>query len=148
VILQRRCDFLLGGDQQLGALIEQVEQRPEALHRQQLGDVRALARLGVPREGPRRSRDLGQLTVLGRELRRGRDLHLLCVAERALREGGEPAQRFDLDVEHVDPHGPVLRRREHVEQPAAHRELAPLLDLVDPLVARRDELRGALVEVE
>ena len=99
-------------------------------------------------KAPRRGGDLGQLAVLDRELGGGRDLDLLDVAERALRERREPAQRLDLDVEHVDPHGALLGRREDVEQAAAQRELAALLDLLDALVAGADERRGALVEVE
>ncbi len=86
--------------------------------------------------------------MLGRELRGRRDLDLLDVAERALRERREPAQRFDLDVEHVDPHRAVLGRSEHVQQPAAQRELPALLHLLDAFVAGRDELGGAFVEVE
>ncbi len=86
--------------------------------------------------------------MLGRELRRRGDLDLGDVAERALRERREPAQRFDLDVEHVHPHGPLLGSGEHVEQSSAQRELPALLHLVDALVARADELLRALVEVE
>ena len=41
VVAQRGLELLLGGDQQLGVLAEQIEQRAEALDRQQLGDVRA-----------------------------------------------------------------------------------------------------------
>ena len=72
----------------------------------------------------------------------------LGVAERALGEGREPAQRLDLVAEQVDPHGPVLGRREQVEQAAADRELAAILDLVDALVAGRDEVQRGLVEVD
>ena len=86
--------------------------------------------------------------MLGRELGRGRDLDLLDIAERALGEGREPAQRFDLDVEHVDAHRPLLGRREDVEQAAPHGELAALFDLVDALVSGADELLGALIQVE
>ena len=86
--------------------------------------------------------------MLERELRRGRDLDLRDVAERALGERREPAQRLDLDVEHVHAHGPVLGGGEHVEQASAQRELAALRDLVDALVPRRHELRGALLEIE
>ena len=60
----------------------------------------------------------------------------------------EPAQRLDLDVEHVDADGALLGRRVDVEQAAADRELAAVLDLVDALVAGGDELLGGLVEVE
>ena len=92
--------------------------------------------------------DLGQLAVLGRQLGGGRDLDLLGVAERALGEGREPPQRLDLVAEQVDADGAVLGRREHVEQPAADRELAAVLDLVDALVAGRDEVARGLVEVD
>jgi hypothetical protein len=73
----------------------------------------------------------------------------LCVSPR-LRwgEGGEPAERFDLDVEEVDADGAVLGRRVDVEQAAADRELAAVLDLVDALVAGGDEVAADLVEVE
>ena len=139
--LERRRELLLGGDQQLRVGTEQVEQRAEAIDRQQLGDVRAV-RLLLERG------DLRQLAVLGRELGRGRDLDLVDVPERALRERREPPQRLDLDVEHVDPHRALLGRWEHVQQAPAQRELPALLDLLDAFVAGRDELRGALVEVE
>ena len=120
---------------------EQVEQRAEALDRQQLGDVRAVRLL-------LQGGDLRQLAVLGRELGRGRDLDLLDIPERALRERREPPQRLDLHVEHVDPHRALLGGGEHVQQTAAQRELPALLDLLDAFVAGRDELRGAFVEVE
>ncbi len=42
VVCERGLQLLLGGDEQLGVGVEQVEQRAEALDRQQLGDVRAL----------------------------------------------------------------------------------------------------------
>ena len=93
-------------------------------------------------------RDLGQLAVLGRQLGGGRDLDLVGLAEAALGEGGEPAQRVDLDVEEVDADGALLGGGVDVEQAAADGELAALLDLVDALVAGRDEVVGGLVEVE
>ena len=62
------------------------------------------------------------------------------LAEAALRERGEPAQRLDLDVEQVDADGALLGRRVDVEQAAADRELAAVLDLVDALVAGGDEV--------
>ena len=86
--------------------------------------------------------DLGQLAVLLGELGRRRDLDHLGVAERALREGREPPQRLDLVAEQVDADGAVLGRREQVEEPAADRELAAVLDLVDALVAGGDQVAG------
>ena len=119
---------------------DQVEQRAEAIDGKQLGDVGPVLVGG--------GRDLRQLAVLGRELGGGRDLDPLGLAQAALGERGEPAQRLDLDVEQVDADGTLLGRRVDVEQPAADRELAALLDLVDALVAGRDEVDGGLLEVE
>ena len=105
----------------------------EVLDRQQLGDVRPV---GLVLERG----DLRQLAVLLGELGRGGDLDELGVAQRTLRERREPPQRLDLVAEQVDAHGAVLGRGKHVEQAAADRELAAILDLVDPLVAGRNEL--------
>ena len=85
--------------------------------------------------------------MLGVELGGRRQLDPLGVAERALGEGREPAHRLDLVAEELDPHRPLLGRREDVEDAAADRELAALLDLLDPLVAgarrgRRRPRRG------
>ena len=141
VVAQRRLGLLLGGEDQLGLVRQEVEQLAEVADGQQLGDVRALVR--ALQRG-----DLGQLAVLGGELGGGGDLDDLGVAERALREGGEPAQRLDLVVEQVDADRALLRGRVDVEQAAADGELAAVVDLVDALVARGDEVGGGLVEVE
>ena len=118
-----------------------VQERMEVVDREELGDVGPVV-LVLER------RDLGELAMLLGELRRRLDLDDLGVAERALGERREPAQRLDLVAEQVDPHGPVLGGGEHVEQPAADRELTAVLYLVDPLVAGGDEVEGRLVEVE
>ena len=67
VVAQRGLDVLLGGEDQLGVVGQQVEQLAEVADGQQLGDVGAL--VGVLERG-----DLGQLAVLGGELGGGRDL--------------------------------------------------------------------------
>ena len=134
-------DVLVGGDHDVGVLGQQAEQLAEAVDGQQLGDVGAA--LVVLERG-----DLGQLAVLGGELGGGRDLDPLPLAERALGEGREPAQRLDLDVEQLDADRALLGRGVDVEQAAADRELAAVLDLVDALVAGGDELQHGLVEVE
>jgi hypothetical protein len=85
--------------------------------------------------------------VLRRELGGGRDLDALGVAEGALGERGEPSQRFDLITEQVDAHRPVLGGSEQVEQSTADRELAAILDLVDPLITGGDELQRGLLQV-
>ena len=92
--------------------------------------------------------DLGELAVLGAQLRGGLDLDPLGLLERALRERREPGEALDLDVEQLAADGALLGRRIDVEDVAADRELAALLDLVDALVAAGDELVERLREVE
>ena len=141
VVAQRGLGVLLGSEDHLRVVGQQVEQVAEVVERQQLGDVGALLR-GVERG------DLGQLAVLGRELGGGRDLDALGIAERALRERGEPAQRLDLVVEQVDADRALLGRGVDVEQPAADGELAAVIDLVHAFVPGGDEVVRGLVEVE
>ena len=86
--------------------------------------------------------------MLGAELGGRGDLDAIGLLERALREGGEPGQALDLDVEQLAADGALLGGRVDVEDVAADRELTAVLDLVDALVATRDELVGNLVEVE
>ncbi len=118
-----------------------VEQRVEAVGRQQLGDVGALVGVG-------QRRDLGGLAMLGRELGGGRDLDRLELAQRPLREGGEVPQRLDLDVEEVGADRVVLGGREDVDDAAADRELTAIVDLLDALVAGVDERDRELVEID
>ena len=86
--------------------------------------------------------------MLGRELRRRRDLDPLDLLQRALGERGEERQPLDLDVEQLAAHRALLGRRVDVDDVAAQRELAALLDLLDALVTAGDELGRRLVEVE
>ena len=141
VVGECRLDVLLGGDHHRGVGGGDVEQRVEAVGRQQLGDVGAL--VGVGQRG-----DLGGLAVLGRQLGGRRDLDGLELAERALGERREVTQRLDLDVEQVGADRVVLGRREDVDDAAADRELAAVVDLLDALVARVDERDRELVEVD
>ena len=50
VVAQRRLDLLLGRDDQLSLLADEIQERAEALNRKQLGDVRTLG----PRSPQRR----------------------------------------------------------------------------------------------
>ena len=59
--------------------------------------------------------------------------------ERALREGREGAHRLDLVAEELDAERLAAGRREHVHDAAAHRELAAVVDTLDPLVAGQGE---------
>ena len=67
-------------------------------------------------------------------------------AQRALRERRERADLLDLVAEELDPERLAAGRREDVDEPAAHRELAALLDPLDPLVAGGGELLGERVD--
>ena len=62
--------------------------------------------------------------------------------QRALRERREGADLLDLVAEELDPERLAARRREDVDEPAAHRELAALLDALDALVAGERERLG------
>ena len=86
--------------------------------------------------------------MLERQLGRRVELDPLRLAERALGEGREPADRLDLVAEQLEPGGPVLGRAEDVEDAAADRELAALLDLVGALVAGLDQQLGDVAEVD
>src|SRR5436190_209952 len=69
-------------------------------------------------------------------------------AQRALREGRKPADRLDLVPEQLEARGAVLRRAVDVEDVAADRELAAVLDLVDALVAGLDQQLGDVAQVD
>ena len=138
---ERRGDLVDRALHDRRALGNQVEERLEAINRKDLGDVRSLAGVLVERQ-------LGELAMLGGELGGRRQLDDLRLAQGALGEGREPAQRLDLVAEELDADGALLGRTVDVEDPAAHRELAPLLDLVDALVAGLDEQRRDVVEVD
>ncbi len=122
---------LLLGEQHHAGIAEEIERAEEAVERQELGDVRALALV---------RHELRRDAQLGLELRGGGDLDLLEVGDRALGERGEAAEGLDLDVEEVDADGVVGGRREEIKQAAADRELAAVLDLLDALVPAVDEL--------
>src|SRR5262249_40359341 len=51
-------------------------------------------------------------------------------------------------AEQLDPYGALLCRPEDVEDAAPDRELAALLDLLDPLIAGADEILGDRAEVD
>ena len=104
-------------------------------------------RCRAARRAPRRPPSRRARGTRGRAPRRARS-RPPRPRQRALREGGEPAQRFDLVAEQLDPHRPLLGRRVDVEDPAAHGELAALGDLLLALVAARDQALERLVEVE
>ena len=144
VVGQRRLDLLGSSEDDRSPVGDEVEGCPELLERKDLGEAWRLTSL----LGRLHRRQLGQLTVLDVELGRGGELDPLGLAERALGEGREPAHRVDLVAEQLDSHRPLLGRSEDVEDAAADRELAPLLDLLDPLVAGGDQVLGDRAEVD
>ncbi len=141
VIGQRRGDLLLAGDQHLGIGLDEVQEGPEVLDGEQLGDVRPIG-------GVLQRRDLGQLPMLLGQLGGRCHLHLLGLAEGALGERREPPERLDLVPEQVHPDRPVLGGREQIENAAPDCKLSAILDLIDPLVAGRHQIHGGLVQVE
>ena len=141
VVAQAGRQLLLRRDHHQAALGDQGQHLAEAVHGQHLGHVGALALLGA-------GGDLGQLTVLGRQLGGGLDGHRVHLLQRPLGERGEEGQALDLDVEQLAAHRALLGGRVHVQDVAAQRELAALLDLVDAVVAAAHEPLGGLVQVQ
>ena len=76
---------------------------------------------------------------VARSSRTGKDPGVVQVDRRALIGDRELRQAIDLVAPEVDAHGMVGGRRVHVDDRAAHRELAPRLDLVLASVAHRHE---------
>ena len=116
-------------------------------------DVRS-ARDGRHEIGRRRGRpiavvvgELGaRIDEIGPSLRRGVHDGVVGRAERALRERGERAHLLDLVAEELDAERLAPRRGEHVDDAAAHGELAALVDPVDLLVAGERQLLGKAVD--
>ena len=90
------------------------------------------------------------LDVGGRAARLARRLQVaaLELGQRALREHGEARDALDLVAEQLDADGLGSRRREDVEDVAAHGELAAIADALDARVAGRDERRDGVVAHE
>ena len=72
---------------------------------------------------------------------------MLRLAGRALVRDLEDADLLDRVAEELNPRRVLLGRREHVEEPAAHRELAALGDHLDARVADIDEPRDHVLRV-
>ena len=159
VVAQRGRDLLGGGEQDRGVVADQLQRRAERVHGEQLGDVGPLPVARTSRSGSDSGYsgtfgvvgvacEFRQLAVLERQLGGRVELDPLRLAERALGEGREPADRLDLVAEQLQPRGPLLGRRKDVEDAAADRELAPLLDLVGVLVAGLDQELGDVAEID
>ena len=66
--------------------------------------------------------------VIEDQLARRTDLGDVDRARRQLRRGYEATDRVDLVAPELQSHGPALLGREHIQHPAADRELPPVLD--------------------
>ena len=82
------------------------------------------------------------------ELGRGQEGDLADGADAALVGGVEGAQGVDLVAEQLDPDRQGRRRREHVDDAAASRELAPAGDLDHGRVAALEQLGDQRVEAD
>ena len=80
--------------------------------------------------------------ALGRRI----DVRALDLVQRALRERRERAHGLDLVAEELHSQRLASGRREDVDQAAANREMAALLDAVDPFVAGERKLLGQRLE--
>ena len=87
-----------------------------------------------------------ELDELPAALGGGEDRRLLDVSQRPLGKGREGADLLDLVAEELDPERLAAGRREDVDEPATHRELAALLDAFDPLVAGERQRLGERLE--
>ena len=143
VVVEGGVELVGSGDDDRGPIVDQLEERPEAIGRQELGERPLRPLLGSVGE-----RRLGEQPVVGIDLGGRGQLDPLGLAERALRERREVADRLDLVAEQLDPRRLILGRGEDVEDPAADRELAAVVDLLDPLVAAAGEQLGDVAEVD
>ncbi len=99
--------------------------------------------------GPSQRQQVGQAPRLLRpagEQAERQDAHGVERVLRALRLGVEPADRLDRVAEEVEPHRRLLARREEVDDAAAHREVADLVDQVGAAEAEAHQALGQLVE--
>ncbi len=105
--------------------------------------LRASPRLGTDEGGGPGTHVLG-----GEHLATPEELDLTEVPHRTLVPGVELGETVDLVAPQVDPHRQLGGRRVHVDDPAPHGELAPVLDLVLAPVAESDEPGYELVQLE
>ncbi len=90
----------------------------------------------------------GATPVVWQELPAGEDLDGIDVRDAALIGDVEAAQPFDFVAVAVDADAGVARRREDVDDPAAHRDLSAVFDLVFPAIASQNERRDELVGID
>ncbi len=113
---------------------------PRQVGREPLGQTgRGAAETVADRGGARRRQE---------ELRRGEEHRPLDPAGRPLVGRIEGAERVDLVAEELDPDRQLHRRREHIDDAAATRELAPAGDLGDRAIAEVEEVAQERVLME
>ena len=118
--------------------VEPRQEGLEAVEDLPLGDPREL--LPGERCGPGEPGGGGPASLGESELPAAEDLDLVEVAHAALVDDIEDGEPFDRVAKAVDAHSVVCCRGGQVDDPAAHRQLAAVLDLVLPPVAGRDEI--------
>ena len=99
-------------------------------------------------EGAQRGHALDDEVAVEEQLARRRRHHARERRLGALARGIELAERLDLVAEQLDPHRPRALGREEVDDAAAHRELAALLDERLARVAGEGEGRDQRVALE
>ena len=133
--LERELDAVLGPDLPYLLRLPDEVRRPVERRHEVVWDRHGLALLA-------QRRLLQVEAALGRRI----DVRALDLVQRALRERRERAHRLDLVAEELDSQRLAAGRREEVDQAAADREVAALLDAVDPFVAGERKLLGQRLE--
>ncbi len=105
--------------------------------------LRPSPRLGADQRGGPGPHRLG-----GKHLAASEELDLVEVRHRTLVAGVELGEPVHLVAPQVDAHRQLGRGGVHVDDPAPHRQLAPVLDLVLAPVAEGDEPGHQLLELE
>ena len=123
------------------AVVDQRHSLFHPLEGQALGQPLQQGRVLAPVEG---QGEVGPPANLVRDDQLAARIHLhpLDLAGRELGGGGELPKGFDCVAEVVEPDRPPRGRGEQVDDPAAHGELAAVLDHVDPRVPRRHQPLG------
>ena len=148
--VRRRQDDQPAAGQQIGQdgqpIVEERDGLLHALERKSFGQPlqqRKVLALVAGQRGDGSAADV----VGGEELPGRMDLHRIDRAGGELRGRGELPERLDILAEELHSNGPAHRRRKHVHDAAADRELAALLHHVHPRVGQLDEPLDQPVEV-
>ena len=130
------------------ALVVDEPRQPRLHAVEDLALGQALPLGASPRLGPHQRRGPGPHRLGGEHLAAPEELDVVEIGHRALVAGVELGEPVHLVAPQVDPHRQLGRRREHVDDPAPHGQLAAVLDLVLAPVAEGDEPAHELLLVE